>query len=188
MPLQHINDNMLRRMSRRVTRGETEALIQKLRDRIPNLTLRTTLITGFPGETEAEFAELVEFVRHQKFDHMGVFTYSFEADTPSGRLPDQLPEEIKEDRRARLMAAQQPIAFERSQAQLGQQVDIILDQPVAGEDNVWVGRSQADAPDVDGVIYVTGGEQKLSAGDIVRCEIVASQGYDLAAVAIGVPF
>jgi ribosomal protein S12 methylthiotransferase len=188
MPLQHINDNMLRRMSRRVTRAETEALIQKLRDRIPNLTLRTTLITGFPGETEAEFAELVEFVQQQKFDHMGVFTYSFEADTPSGRLNDHLPEEIKEDRRERLMAAQQPIAFERSQTQLGKQVDIILDQRVPDEKNVWVGRSKADAPDVDGVIYVTGGEEKLVAGNIVRCEIVASQGYDLAAVAVGVPF
>jgi ribosomal protein S12 methylthiotransferase len=188
MPLQHINDNMLRRMSRRVTREQTEALIQKLRNRIPELTLRTTLITGFPGETEAEFAELVEFVQQQKFDHMGVFTYSFEADTPSGRLAEHLSEEIKEDRRERLMAAQQPIAFERGQAHLGRQMDIILDQPVAGEDNVWVGRSKADAPDVDGVIYVTGGEEKLAAGDIVLCEIVASQEYDLVAVAIGVPF
>lgn len=188
MPLQHINDNMLRRMSRRVTREQTEALIQKLRDRIPNLTLRTTLITGFPGETETEFAELVEFVQQQKFDHMGVFTYSFEADTPSGRLADHLSTEIKEDRRDRLMAVQQPIAFERGLAHLGRQMDIILDQPVAGEDNVWVGRSKADAPDVDGVIYVTGGEEKLAAGDIVLCEIVASQEYDLVAVAIGVPF
>ncbi len=188
MPLQHINDNMLRRMSRRVTREQTEALITKLRDRIPHLTLRTTLITGFPGETEAEFEELVEFVRQQKFDHMGVFTYSFEADTPSGRLPEQLSEDIKADRRERLMAAQQPIAFERSQAHLGKQLEIILDQPVAGEDNVWVGRSKADAPDVDGVIYVTGGEEQLAVGNIVLCEIVASQEYDLVAVAVGTPF
>lgn len=188
MPLQHINDNMLRRMSRRVTRSQTEALIQKLRDRIPNLTLRTTLITGFPGETEDEFAELVQFVEQQKFDHMGVFTYSFEPDTPSGRLPDQISDEVKEDRRERLMAAQQPIAFERSQQQLGRQVEVILDQPVDGEENVWVGRSKADAPDVDGVIFVTGGEQALASGNMVLCEIVASQGYDVAAVAISDPF
>jgi ribosomal protein S12 methylthiotransferase len=145
------------------------------------------LITGFPGETEAEFNELVEFVEQQKFDHMGVFTYSFEADTPSGRLPDQLPEEVKEERRERLMAAQQPVAFERNQAQLGKQIDIILDQPVEGEQNVWIGRSKADAPDVDGVIYVSGGNTKLSAGDIVRCEIAASHGYDLAAAVVGKP-
>ncbi len=188
MPLQHINNNMLRRMSRRVTREQTEELIQKLRDRIPNLTLRTTLITGFPGETEDEFAELVEFVEQQKFDHMGVFTYSFEPDTPSGRLPDHISEETKEDRRERLMAAQQPIAFDRSQAMIGQQVEVILDQPVDGEDNVWVGRSKADAPDVDGVIYVTGGEIQLDSGNMVLCEIAASHGYDVAAVAISDPF
>ena len=187
MPLQHINDSMLRRMSRRVTRAETEALLSKLRERIPNLTLRTTLITGFPGETDEEFNELVEFVEQQRFDHMGVFTYSFEADTPSGRLADHLPEEVKEERRERLMAAQQPVAFERNQAQLGKRTDIILDQPVEGEHNVWIGRSEADAPDVDGVIYVSGGNTGLRAGDIVRCEIAASHGYDLAAAVVGKP-
>lgn len=187
MPLQHINDNMLRRMSRRVTRAETEALLTKLRERIPNLTLRTTLITGFPGETEADFNELVEFVEQQRFDHMGVFTYSFEADTPSGRLPDQLPEEVKQERRERLMAAQQPVAFKRNEALLGKRVDIILDQPVEDEQNVWIGRSKADAPDVDGVIYVSGGHAELRDGNIVRCEIAASHGYDLAAAAVGKP-
>lgn len=187
MPLQHINDDMLRRMSRRVTRAETESLLTKLRERIPHLTLRTTLITGFPGETEDEFNELVEFVEQQRFDHVGVFTYSFEADTPSGRLPDHLPEEVKEERRERLMAAQQPIAFDRNQAQLGKRVDIILDQPVESEKNVWIGRSKADAPDVDGVIYVTGGKAKLREGNIVPCEIAAVHGYDLAAAVVGKP-
>lgn len=188
MPLQHINDNMLRRMSRRVTRCETEALIAKLRNRIANLTLRTTFITGFPGETDTEFQELVEFVGEQRFDRVGVFTYSYEADTPSGRLPDHLAEEVKNERRERLMAAQQPVAFERAQAQVGRQVDVILDQPVDGQRNVWIGRSRADAPDVDGVIYVTGGRKpQLAAGQIVPCEIAACQGYDLAAVPVGKP-
>jgi ribosomal protein S12 methylthiotransferase len=187
MPLQHINDNMLRRMSRRVTRAQTEALIEKLRDRIPNLTLRTTFITGFPGETEEEFAELVDFVREERFDHLGVFTYSYESDTPSGKLAGHLSEEIKQDRRDRLMAVQQPIAFERNQWMLGLQMKVILDQPVQGGRNVWLGRSASDAPDVDGVIYVTGDKQELAAGHIVRCEIAASRGYDLAAVAVGRP-
>jgi len=187
MPLQHINDQMLRRMSRRVTRAETEALLAQLRQRVDALTLRTTLITGFPGETEAEFQELCDFVTEQRFDHLGVFTYSYEADTPAARLPDHLPEEVKEERRARLMAAQQPIAFARNEQQLGRQTDILLDRPVEGEHNVWLGRSRADAPDIDGVVYVTGGKRKLAAGNLVHCEIVACQGYDLAAVPVGKP-
>ena len=111
MPLQHINDDMLRRMARRVTRQETETLLAKLRERIPELTLRTTFITGFPGETDEQFEELVDFVRTQRFERLGVFTYSFEPDTPAARLPDHLPEEVKEERRRRLMEVQQEVAF-----------------------------------------------------------------------------
>jgi ribosomal protein S12 methylthiotransferase len=183
MPLQHINDRMLRRMQRRVNRGETEELLGKLRARIPNLVMRTTFITGFPGETDAEFDELVGFVEQQKFERLGVFTYSFEPDTPAARLPDHLPEEVKNERRDRLMEVQQRIAFDYNAAQLGRQVDVILDTPVPGERNAWVGRSYADAPDVDGVVFVTG--KKLKAGQIVPCEIVASQKYDLIASPIG---
>jgi ribosomal protein S12 methylthiotransferase len=185
MPLQHINDRILRRMQRRVNRVETEELLAKLRSRIPDLVLRTTCITGFPGETEAEFEELVEFVNKQRFERLGVFTYSFEADTPAARLPDHLPEEVKNERRGRLMAVQQRVAFEWNEAQLGRQLDVIIDAAVPHEKNAWVGRSYADAPDVDGVVYVTG--ERLSVGSIVPCEVVATNEYDLVAAAVGSP-
>jgi ribosomal protein S12 methylthiotransferase len=167
MPLQHAHDEMLRRMARRVTRAETEELLGKLRERIPGLSMRTTFITGFPGETEEHFQELVDFVEQQRFERMGVFTYSLEPDTPSANLPDHVSPEVMEDRRQRLMAVQQRIAFERAESQIGQTVDVILDVPVEGERNVWIGRTAADAPDVDAVVYVTGGKRKLRAGRIV---------------------
>jgi len=187
MPLQHINDAMLRRMSRRVTQAETESLLAMLRKRIPGLTLRTTFITGFPGETDAEFAELVEFVERQRFDHLGVFTYSYESDTPSARLPEQVSDEVKHARREQLMAAQQPIAFERNRAQVGRTCDVLIDLPVEGQDNVWIGRTVADAPDVDGVVYVTGGDWPVAAGSLVPCEIVTARDYDLIGVAVDTP-
>jgi ribosomal protein S12 methylthiotransferase len=185
MPLQHINDRMLRRMQRRVNRRETEQLLSKLRAAIPNLVMRTTFITGFPGETEAEFDELVDFVCQQRFERLGVFTYSFEPDTPAARLPEHLPEEVKEARRGRLMAAQQEIAFAWNDAQIGRKLDVILDAEVPGERDAWIGRSYADAPDVDGVVYVTG--DRLRSGAIVPCEIVARSEYDLVAAAVGEP-
>jgi ribosomal protein S12 methylthiotransferase len=184
MPLQHINDTMLRRMSRRVSGAETRDLVKRLRSGIPNLTLRTTFITGFPGETEQQFAELEEFVRTEKFDRMGAFTYSFEPDTPAAALLDHLPEEVKLKRQERLMAAQQEVSAAWTAAQVGKRMDVLLDQPVPKQKNVWVGRSHADAPDVDGLVFVTGGKQKLAAGAIVPCEIVASQKYDLVGLAV----
>lgn len=183
MPLQHINDTMLRRMARRVTRAEVESLLGMMRARIPQLALRTTMITGFPGETEEQFAELMDFVAEQKFERMGVFTYSFEPDTPAAQLPDHLPEEVKAERRERLMAVQQEVAFGWNERQQGKKLDVILDAPWPGEKNVWSGRSYADAPDVDQIVVVTG--KGLAAGKIVPCEIVASQNYDLIAAAVG---
>jgi ribosomal protein S12 methylthiotransferase len=183
MPLQHINDRMLRRMQRRVNRHDTVELLAKLRSRIPNLILRTTLITGFPGETEADFDELLDFVGEQRFERLGVFTYSFEPDTPAARLPDHLPEEVKEERRERLMAAQQEVAFQWNDAQIGRRLDVLVDAAVPDEKNAWVGRSYADAPDVDGVVYVTG--EHLSVGSLVPCEVVARNDYDLVAAAVG---
>jgi ribosomal protein S12 methylthiotransferase len=183
MPLQHINDRMLKRMQRRVNRTDTIALLDKLRTSIPDLVIRTTAITGFPGETEEEFEELREFIAEQRFERLGVFTYSFEADTPAAKLPDHLSEEVKNERRDQLMEVQQQVAFEWNEAQVGRQMDVIIDAAVPGEKNAWVGRSHADAPDVDGVVYVTG--KGISVGSIVPCEIVARSGYDLAAAAIG---
>ncbi len=185
LPLQHINDTMLRRMQRRVNRAETESLLDKLRGRIPNLVLRTTFITGFPGETDEQFEEMVAFVEQRRFERMGVFTYSFEPDTPAARLPDHLNDEVKHSRYERLMAVQQRIAFEWNEAQVRKRCDVLLDGPVPGEKSVWMGRGFADAPDVDGVVFVTG--KKLKAGQIVPAEIVASRGYDLVGVAVGKP-
>jgi ribosomal protein S12 methylthiotransferase len=180
MPLQHVSDEMLRRMSRRVTRREILDLVTKLRARIPGLVLRTTFITGFPGETEEQFQELADFVAEQAFERMGVFTYSYEPDTPSAKLPDHLPEEVKFDRRDRLMAIQQETAFAWNERQIGRQMDVLIDRPLEGEPNVWLGRTYADAPDVDGVVYVTA--DSLQDGEIIPCEIVAFQDYDLVAV------
>jgi len=182
LPLQHINDRMLRRMQRRVNRKETEKLLGKLRQRIPNLVLRTTFITGFPGETDAEFAELVAFVHEQAFEHVGVFTYSFESDTPSGRLPDHLTEQVKQDRRDQLMEVQQEVAFAWNDRQIGRKLDILIDGPVSREKNAWVGRSYAHAPDVDGVVYLSGAG--LRVGDLVPAEIVTRSNYDLVAAAL----
>jgi len=183
MPLQHASDRMLKRMQRRVGRDETVELLAKLRKRIPNLVMRTTFITGFPGETDADFEELSEFVREQKFERLGVFTYSFEPDTPAAKLPDHLPEEVKNERRARLMAEQQEVAFAWNDAQIGRQFDVLIDAAVPEQPNAWIGRSYADAPDVDGVVYVTG--EELSAGRIVPCEVVGSSEYDLVAAQVG---
>jgi ribosomal protein S12 methylthiotransferase len=185
MPLQHINDRMLKRMQRRVNRADTIELLAKLRNRIPNLVLRTTCITGFPGETDAEFEELRDFIAEQRFERLGVFTYSFEPDTPAAKLPDQLPEDVKNDRRDQLMEVQQEVAFEWNEAQVGRQFDVLIDAAVPDQENAWVGRSYADAPDVDGVVYVTG--EDLAVGAMVPCEVVARTDYDLAAAAIGDP-
>lgn len=180
IPLQHIDDTMLRRMSRRVNRAETEQLLEQLRTGIPGLTLRTTFITGFPGETDAQFETLVEFVQTQKFERLGVFTYSFEPSTPSASIPDHLPESVKKERRDRLMAVQREIALERNANLLGRMIPVIVDKQVDGESTAWMARSQSDAPDVDALVWLTGAN--LKPGDIVDAEVVAAVGYDVAAV------
>ena len=185
IPLQHINDTMLRRMSRRVNRAETLQLLGRLRDRIDGLVLRTTMIVGFPDETDKQFDELVDFVRQQRFERLGVFAYSREPDTPSDRLDGHLPDDVREDRRGRLLEVQQQIAFDWNRAQIGKQRDILIDSDIPGEENASIGRSYAEAPEIDGVVYVTG--ENLRPGDIVSCEFVATEGYDLIAVAIGDP-
>ena len=185
MPLQHANDTMLRRMQRRVNRADTEALLAKLRSAIPNLVMRTTMITGFPGETDEQFAEMVDFVQQHRFERLGVFTYSHEPDTPAARLPEAVSESVMQVRREQLMAVQQEIAFDWNESQLGRQLDVVIDAPVPGEAAAWIGRSYADAPDVDGVVYVSG--EGLAPGAMVPCEIVGSQGYDLIGAACGEP-
>lgn len=174
MPLQHINDQMLKRMQRRVNRAQTVELLGKLRERIPNLVMRTTFIVGFPGETDAHFGELKDFVQEARFERMGVFTYSLEPGTPAVKLEGHLPEEVKEQRREELMALQQEIAFEFGDSLIGYELDAILDEPL--EEGLWLGRTFADAPEIDGNIIVSG--EGLEQGQFVPVEIVARDGYD----------
>ncbi|WP_231993576.1 30S ribosomal protein S12 methylthiotransferase RimO [Pseudobythopirellula maris] len=183
MPLQHISDRMLKRMQRRVSAAPTKELVAKLRERIPGVVMRTTLIAGFPGETDEDFAELAEWIAEARFERLGVFTYSLEPDTPAARLPNHLPEEVKAERRDTLMAIQQQVAFDWGDAQVGRQCDVLIDGPVPDEPTAWIGRTAADAPDVDCATFVTG--EGLKPGQIVPCEIVARSGYDLVAVAVG---
>ena len=187
MPLQHINNTMLKRMSRRVNREQTVEIINRLRLGIPNLTLRTTLITGFPGETEAQYLELCDFVEEQQFERMGVFTYSFEPDTPSAKLPDQIDHDTMDRRREGLMRIQQRVIFERNESMTGQSITCIIDQPVPDHPGAWVGRATFDAPDVDGLVFVTQTDHTLKPGDFVSCEVVTTKEYDLVAVATGKP-
>ncbi len=188
MPLQHFNAEMLRRMSRRVTPESTRELVGKLRGRIDNLVLRTTFITGFPGETEEHVQELADFIEESQFERLGIFTYSLEPDTPAAKLPGQLDEEVKAERRERLMQLQQRMAFDWCARQVGQPMEVILDKVIDASANVWLGRSYADAPDVDAMVYVTGQKrQPLAAGQLVPVEIVGHRDYDLIAAAIGAP-
>ena len=182
MPLQHINDPMLRRMSRRVDRLSTENLLGRLRKAIPNLTLRTTFIVGFPGETEAEFAELREFMKAFQFERVGVFPYSLEPGTPAARLPDHIPEELKAARRDELMQIQQEIAFAHAQAQIGKEIEVIVDGPDPEAPNCVLARGHADAPEIDCTVRLKG--KALRPGDLARARITGADGYDLLARSI----
>jgi ribosomal protein S12 methylthiotransferase len=185
MPLQHASDAVLKRMQRRVNRAATEELLGKLRDRIPDLVLRTTFITGFPGETRGQFQELVDFVRRWMFERVGVFTYSLEPDTPAARLDGHLAEEEKAARRDELMLVQQAIAHDHARRQVGRVLDVIVDGPSGERDDVWIGRSKADAPDIDCAVYLTApgsSPARPLTGRILPVEIVAASGYDLAGV------
>jgi ribosomal protein S12 methylthiotransferase len=184
MPLQHINDRLLKRMQRRVNRSQTEELLARLRQAIPNLVLRTTFIVGFPGETEAEFEELSAFVRQARFERVGVFPYSLEPGTPAARLPDHLPEEVKSERRDRLMEIQQDVAFAWTQAQVGKELEAIVDAPDPEVPGHVLARSHADAPDIDCLVRLKG--KSLRPGDLVRARVTGADAYDLLARAIRV--
>lgn len=179
MPLQHISDPVLKRMQRRVNRKQTVELVTKLREQVPDLVLRTTFIVGFPGETEAQFEELKDFVAETQFERMGVFTYSYEPDTPATKLDGHLPEEVKNARRDELMALQQEIAFNFGDTLVGCELDVLIDEKL--DDNTYVGRSFADAPEIDGAVYIQATD--LEAGEIVPIQITARDDYDL----LGVP-
>ncbi len=179
LPLQHINDRVLKSMYRRVTRCETEALLQRVRSRIPGVHMRTTLIAGFPGETDAEFEELVAFVREFRFDALGVFPYSQEPGTPAGRMKNRVPDHIIKERVDRLMTVQQQVAFELADRMVGRTLKVLVDGPAV--DGIAPGRHFGQAPSVDSVTYVEDPAARPGSFVEVRCR--RREGYDL----IGVP-
>ena len=177
IPVQHGSDSVLKRMGRRTDRAQLISIIEKLRRNIPDIVLRTTIITGFPGETEEEFQELKEFVQKIKFDRLGVFTYSQEEDTPAAEMQGQVPEETKEARRNEIMEIQQQVVFEKNKLLAGKEMDVIVDGYLP-EDSVYICRTYMDAPDVDGYVFVTSGWNLMS-GDFIKVKITGSDGYDL---------
>ena len=177
IPIQHASDKILRRMGRRTDQQELRNIITKLRERIPDICLRTTLITGFPGETQEDHEELMAFVDEMEFDRLGVFPYSQEEDTPAALFGDQIDEEVKLDRRAELMELQQEIAFEKAQETVGSTLLVMVEGKVPDE-HAYVARSYKDAPNVDGFVFVQTGRE-LMTGDFVRVRITGSHEYDL---------
>ena len=177
LPIQHASNEILKRMGRRTSKEQLIEIIEKLREEIPDITLRTTLITGFPGETKEQHEELMEFVDQMEFDRLGVFTYSPEEDTPAAEMPDQIPEEVKEDRQAEIMELQQDIAFDLAEDMIGREVLVMIEGKVADE-NAYVGRTYKDAPNVDGLIFVNT-EEELMSGDFARVKVTGALEYDL---------
>ncbi|MDM8235050.1 30S ribosomal protein S12 methylthiotransferase RimO [[Ruminococcus] torques] len=177
LPIQHANDEILKRMGRRTSKQELIDIIGKLRREIPDICLRTTLITGFPGETKEQHEELIDFVDEMEFDRLGVFTYSPEEDTPAAVMPDQIDEEVKEKRQAELMELQQDIAFDNAQDMVDREVLVMIEGKVADE-NAYVGRTYRDAPNVDGLIFINTDEELLS-GDFARVKVTGAVDYDL---------
>ncbi len=177
LPIQHANDEILKRMGRRTSRKQLEETVGKLREEIPDIAVRTTLITGFPGETKEQHEELMEFVDEIEFDRLGVFTYSPEEDTPAADLPDQIPEEVKEERQAELMELQQEVVFAQAEEMIGREVLVMIEGKVADED-AYVGRTYRDAPNVDGLIFINTQEEMMS-GDFARVRVTGALEYDL---------
>jgi ribosomal protein S12 methylthiotransferase len=183
MPIQHINSRVLKRMGRRHTRKETRELLEKLRAKVPGIVLRTSLISGFPGETEEEHEELVSFVKEIRFERLGVFPYSHEATTPAGeKFQDDVPPEEKKRRVDALMKAQQPIAFAHARRLVGKSLEVVVEG--RNEEGVLVGRSIYDAPEIDPVVYLEGDAEP---GDFVQATVLKGTGYDLIADIEGAP-
>ena len=177
IPIQHASDEVLRRMGRRTNQEELRQWIGRLRERIPDICLRTTLISGFPGETQEDFEELYRFVNEMEFDRLGVFPYSQEEDTKAAEMPDQVSEEVKCFRRDELMELQQAIAFEKAEQMIGRVLDVMVEGKVADED-VYVTRTYRDAPNVDGYLFLNT-SATLMTGDFVKVLVTDSNEYDL---------
>lgn len=176
MPLQHITDNMLKSMRRGISKRRTKELIQDIRAKVPNIALRTTLIAGYPGETEQDVEEVINFVEEMKFDRLGVFTYSHEENTHAYTLVDDVPDEEKQERADRIMAVQQDISLELNQAKVGKQYKVLIDRI---EKYHFVGRTEFDSPEVDNEVLITAKEEYLRIGDFVNVEIESAAEFDL---------
>ena len=177
LPIQHASDRILKRMGRRTSKEQLVEIIGKLRREIPDIILRTTLITGFPGETEEDHQELMEFVDEMEFDRLGVFTYSAEEGTPAASMDGQIPEELKEARRDELMELQQEISLEKGNERIGQELLVMIEGKVSGE-SAYIGRTYGDAPNVDGYLFVQTGEL-LRTGDFAKVRVTGAMEYDL---------
>ena len=177
LPLQHADNKILKEMNRRGTIEQAETLIKKLRSAMPDITLRTTMITGFPGETEQEFQTLVDFVQRVQFDRLGVFAYSQEENTPAGQREDQVRPEVREQRRDQIMQLQQGISIVKQQRWVKRVVTVLLEQKLP--DGRWMGRTEGDAPEIDGQVYITGAQISLQVGEMVKVRINEADIYDL---------
>lgn len=177
LPIQHANDTILKRMGRRTSKQELIDIVQKLRKEIPDICLRTTLITGFPGETQEQHEEVMEFIDTLEFDRLGAFMYSPEEDTPAATFEDQIDEEVKEDRQADIMELQQEIAFDKAEDMIGREVLVMIEGKVADE-NAYVGRTYRDAPNVDGLIFINT-DVELISGDFAKVKVTGALDYDL---------
>ena len=176
LPLQHISDDVLKSMRRGITKNSTLKLVKKLKERIPNLTLRTTFIVGYPNETEEDFNELKDFIEEVKFDRVGVFDYSVEENTPSFILGDKVSADEKEERKAELMEIQKEISLEKNNKMVGKTIKVIIDD-IEGE--YFIGRSEKDAPEVDGEVLIKADDKLLKVGEFYDIEIVSCNDYDL---------
>lgn len=177
MPLQHSEDNILKRMRRPGRQRDSRELVRKIRERIPSAALRTSIIVGFPGETNEDFEGLCNFVREMKFDRLGVFTYSSEESTPATRLPDHVPDEVKEWRANTLMEIQREVSKQVSEKRIGEIVEVLVER-YDGRNDVYIGRSQFDAPEIDGEVFIS--NSQLSIGDITKVKITHALEFDLA--------
>ena len=176
MPLQHISDTMLKSMRRGITKRRTIELIDRIRQTIPEISLRTALISGYPGETEKDFEELYQFVEETKFDRLGIFNYSHEENTHAYTLEDNVPDEVKALRAEKIMELQQSISFELNQQKIGKDFKVLIDRK---ENEYWVGRTEHDSPEVDNEVLIPAMDQYLSIGDFVEVKIESASDFDL---------
>ena len=177
LPIQHASDRILKRMGRRTSRAQLEEIIEKLRREIPDIALRTTLITGFPGETQEDHEELMAFVDEMEFDRLGVFTYSQEEDTPAASMEDQIDEEVKKDRQEELMELQQEVSLDKNEEKIGRTM-LAMVEGYLSDENVYVARTYADAPGIDGYLFIDTAETLMS-GDFAKVKITGALEYDL---------